>query len=126
MPRELRVPTERRSDMIDISGIDDFHDSNLLAVDLHLATRRLSLRLDAYLSLEPPRTRQEITVRFRNVRAFSATIDLQELASHARFGNIAHWSPSEGFNLVSLAAGAITFEAEGFEIERVGQTFASR
>ena len=104
--------------MVDLSQSDGFHDGNLLAMDLDLTARQLTCRLEAYLSREGPRTRTQVTVRFQNVRAFSATADLQELQTHAQFGNIAHWSPCKGFNLISLAAGAVTFEAEGFEVDQ--------
>jgi hypothetical protein len=102
-------------DVMDFSESDEFHDSNLLALDLDLVNCTLTCRLEAYLSSEASRHRVPISLKFRKVRAFSATLDLEQLQTHAKFGNIAHWSPRKGSNLISLAAGAISFEADGFE-----------
>lgn len=100
--------------MVDLSQSDDFHDSNLLAIDLDFANCLIICRLEAYLSAQEPRSRTLIKLEFRNVRSFSATADLGELHRNAMFGNIAHWIPSRGFNFISLAAGAISFEAGEF------------
>ena len=102
--------------MIDLSQSDDFHDGNLLQIDLDLAASVLTCRLAAYLAAQEPRSRTLIRLKFKNVRSFSATADLTELREHAVFGNISHWTPRQGFNLISLAAGAVTFEASEFEV----------
>jgi hypothetical protein len=102
--------------MIDLSQSENFHDSNLIALEVDLVERRLTCHLEAYLSPAGPRELTPIVLRFENVRCFSVTADLLELQQHARFGNIADWSPRKGFNLIMLAAGAITFEADGFEV----------
>ena len=103
-------------DMINLSKSDDFHDGNLLAINLDLLARRLTVRVEAYLSQEGPRVRTPITFTFSNVHSFSSTADLKALKEHAMFGNIAHWTPSKGVNLISLAAGTIVFEAKAFEV----------
>lgn len=100
--------------MIDLAESDDFHDSNLLSVELDLNERVLVLRLAVYLS-QANRERTHIALRFWGVRNFSTTADLVALQEHARFGNVAHWTPSKGFNLISLAAGGVSFDAEGWE-----------
>jgi hypothetical protein len=102
--------------MIDLSQSDDFHDANLLSIDIDLPTSLLTCRVSAYLTREGLRERTPIVLRFRGVHSFSATADLEELQRHAAFGNIAHWSPRDGFNLISLAAGTITFDAARFEV----------
>lgn len=102
--------------MIDLSQSDDFHDSNLLAINLDLSARRLTVHLEAYLSQEGPRVRTPIRLTFSNVRSFSTTADLKSLKQHAKFGNIAHWTPGKGVNFISLAAGTIAFEANALEV----------
>ncbi len=79
--------------MIDISQSDDFHDANLLSVELNLTEQRLVVRLDAHLSPHE-RSRTPVVLSFHGVRAFSATVDLAILHEHAAFGNISHWSPT--------------------------------
>ncbi|MBO9545778.1 hypothetical protein [Caulobacter sp.] len=105
---------------MDLAQSDDFHDGNMLAIDLDLARGVLTCRLEVYLSAQTPRSRTPIKVEFQNVRNFSATADLATLREHTAFGNIAHWTPRKGFNLISLAAGAMTFEASEFEVAAAG------
>ena len=77
------------------------HDANVESVEIDAVNRVLRVRMNRY---ESPDSRQRIpaTIEFKNDQSFSGTLNLMELVSHARFGNVADWEPSMGFGLSYL------------------------
>jgi hypothetical protein len=100
---------------MDFNDPRTLHDANLLGIDLDVGNGSATFRLAAREIHQPPR-RVRLKLTFQGMRGFSATLDLAELKTHARFGSISEWTPVSGRNLVSLAVGLIIFEAESFAV----------
>ncbi|WP_063570413.1 MULTISPECIES: hypothetical protein [Luteibacter] len=79
----------------------NLHDANVESVEIDAINRIFRIRIDRYVS-DDSRERVQSTVEFKNVQSFSGTLNLMELVSHARFGNVADWEPSMGFGLSYL------------------------
>jgi hypothetical protein len=88
----------------------NLHDALLHSIYLRCAEVSTVILSVSYLASEDSRTRTRATITLSNVASMGSTIDLQRQATHAAFGNISDWKPSEGrgMSFIHLAGGTVS------------------
>ena len=98
----------------------ELHDAELLSVAMDAQRATVDVRL-AYYADAQTRERVVGTLRFHGVHRFNQIMDLDQLRSHARAGNVSYWVTGEspGISHIYLARGFVEVAATSVEMVAV-------